>query len=348
MGITLKDVAAKLNLSVTTVSLVLNGKATHLPKTTRDRVKRVAEEMNYRPNQLAVGLITKKTKTLGLLIPDIQNDFFAALAKGVEEEARHNGWTIILCNTADDHEREMDYIDLLASKRVDGILYCMSINTDIQRFQKIHAHLTSYNLPYMMLDRFYQTDGVQTALLDHFQGGYLATKHLLSLGHRAIACVTGPKHSEDSKDRLNGYRKALAEHGLSYDPSFIIEGDYHIESGIKAIDQLEEKAFTAVFAFNDLMAFGVCHALMERQLHIPEDISVIGYDDIFFSKMFEVPLTTISQPVVPLGRAATKELIDHFEEDRPLESVKVYPPTLIVRRSTAKHKEDRPLSSSMH
>jgi len=232
MRTTIKDIAAKTNLSVTTVSLVLNDKPSKISKKTRELVIKTALELQYRPNQLAVGLIKKRTKTIGLIVPDIRNSFFSTLAKGIEDECRKNGWTVILCNTSDKHERDIEYINVLASKSVDGILYCMSADSSLEKFQKSHDLLNKLNIPFIMLDRSFEMPNCITAKLDHVTGGYLATKYLLELGHKHIACVTGPSNLDDSNCRLEGYKKALQEVDIAYDKSIIVEGNYSMDSGM--------------------------------------------------------------------------------------------------------------------
>jgi LacI family transcriptional regulator len=336
--ITIKDIAAKTKLSVTTVSLVLNGKQSKIPQKTKDLVIKTAEELHYRPNQLAVGLITKRTKTIGLIVPDIRNNFFSSLAKGIEDECRKNGWTVILCNTSDIHERDLEYINMLASKGVDGILYCMSSDSDIEKFRECYNLLKMHDITFIMLDRSFQLPGLITAKLNHKKGGYLAAKHLIDLGHRRIACVTGPKHLEDSMQRLDGYMKALKEYGIPYDESIIVEGNYHMESGISAVDKLINKNFTAIFAFNDMMAYGVYKGLKAHGLLVPTDISLVGYDDISISEILEVPLTTIHQPVERMGAAAAKHLIEIIEKGSQDKPIPIYSPSLVIRSSTAKLK----------
>ncbi len=338
MRTTIKDIAAKTNLSVTTVSLVLNDKPSKISEKTRDLVIRTALELQYRPNQLAVGLIKKRTKTIGLIVPDIRNNFFSTLAKGIEEECRKNGWTVILCNTSDTHERDIEYIYVLASKSVDGILYCMSADSSLEKFQKSYELLNKLNIPFIMLDRSFQMPNCITAKLDHVTGGYLATRHLLELGHKRIACVTGPNNLEDSNRRLEGYKKALQEAGIAFDENIITEGNYSMESGIAAVDHLMGKSFTAIFAFNDMMAYGVYKGLKSHNLSVPADISVMGYDDIFLSEIIEVPLTTVHQPVERMGVAATRHLIGIIEGDSESKTIPTFPPELVVRKSTIQYK----------
>ncbi len=338
---TIKDIAAKTNLSVTTVSLVLNGKKSKIPQRTKELVIKTAEELNYRPNQLAVGLITKRTKTVGLIVPDIRNSFFSVLAKGIEDECRKNGWTVILCNTSDMHQRDLEYIHMLSSKGIDGILYCMSSDSILEKFQESYDLLNKLNIRFIMLDRSFELPNLITAKLNHLKGGYIATKHLIELGHKHIACVTGPRYLNDSDQRLKGYMKALKEAGIPYDESIIVEGNYHMDTGINAVDKLANKHFSAIFAFNDMMAYGVYKGLKARGLSVPKDISIIGYDDIFLSEILEVPLTTIHQPIERMGAAAARHLISVIENDTQAGSIPTYSPSLVIRSSTAEYKSGR-------
>lgn len=337
---TIKDIAAKTNLSTSTVSIVLNNRASRIPKDTRDMVIKAAKELNYRPNQLAVGLVTKRTKTLGLIVPDIRNTFFSNLAKGIEDEARKKGWTVLLCNSNDSHKRDLEYIKMLAGKGVDGILYSMSADSSLENFKEKFSLIQKLGINFLMIDRYLDFPPtfpkIDIVSLDHFKGGYLATKHLIDLEHEKIACVTGPQHLSESNDRLKGYRQALYENNIDYDDELIIEGDYHIESGRKAIDKLIEKDFTAVFAFNDMMAFGVLKGLRAYKLSIPGDISVIGYDNIYLSEILDVALTTIHQPIEVMGKGATEYFIDIIDgKKKPLESIPRYSPELIIRESAS-------------
>ena len=332
--VTIKDIATKTNLSITTVSLVLNNKASNIPQRTKDLVLKAAKELNYRPNQAAVALVTKRTKTLGLIVPDIRNNFFSTLAKGIEDECRNNDWTVILCNSNDMHDRDLEYIKILASKGVDGILYCMSSDTNEEKFKEKYDLLEKLKIKFIALDRSFNLPNIITANLNHLKGGYLATKHLLDLGHNRIACVTGPKYLKDSADRLRGYKMALTEYEIPYDTSIIVEGDYQMEGGLSAVDKLIEKDFTAVFAFNDMMAYGVFKGLKSHGLHVPKDISVIGYDDIYLSEILEVPLTTVHQPIELMGKTATKYLINIIESEEKYCEIPTFSPSLVIRNST--------------
>lgn len=294
--------------------------------------------MNYHPNQLAVGLRNRKTKTIGLLLPDIRNNFFSTLAKHAEDACRRRGWTLILCNTGDHHKRDIEYIHVLFSKKVDGILYCMSADTDAEKFQKIYSLLKSMSMPYIMIDRSYDLPEQIAAKINHRLGGFLAADHLLQLGHRRIACITGPSHLQESHDRLDGYKHALQKYHVDFDETLVCEGNYQVSGGRQGIHLLGDTPYTALFCFNDLMAFGAMQILKTQNRIVPDDISVVGYDDIIFANMLDVPLTTVQQPVGRAGRMAVENLIASIEENRPIDPIPELDPLLVVRDST------RPLS----
>lgn len=295
MRTTIKDIANYTGFSVTTISLVLNGKADKIPKSTKDVIFDAVEKLNYRPNQIAVGLVKKRTKTIGLVISDVSNVFFSNLAKGVEDECRRNGWNLILCNTNDLHKRDLEYIQVLADKGVDGILFCMSLDSDKKRALESVDLMKKLKMPFVMIDRFLEEVDCCSVIVNHRSGGYAATKHLLELGHQNIACVAGPLALEDSQHRLKGYKEALEEYGIAYDPDLIYEGNYDRESGKEAVEYILglSKKVTAIFSFNDMSAYGVYNRLKKHNYYIPRDMSLVGYDDIFFSEILDVPLTSV-------------------------------------------------------
>lgn len=331
---TIKDIAKKTNLSITTISMVLNNRAPSIPQKTKDLVIKTAKELNYIPNQSAVALVTKRTNTMGLIVPDIRNDFFSSLAKGIEDECMENNWTVILCNSNDMHERETEYIKMLSSKGVDGILYCVSTDTDKDRFEEKVNLLESLRIKSIAIDRFFEVTNLISISMNHLKGGYIATKHLLDLGHEHIACVTGPRNLKDSNDRLKGYLMAIEEHGIAFDESLIVEGDYRLEGGFNAVNKLLEREFTAVFAFNDMMAYGAFKALKKNGFNIPKDISIVGYDDIYLSEMLEIPLTTVHQPVVNMGKASARHLIELINNKKKFAEIPMFEPHLVIRSST--------------
>ena len=336
MRTTLKDIANKVGVSVTTVSLVINNKPCNIPEKTKVMVLDAVKELKYTPNQLAVGLIKKRTNTIGLIVSDIRNIFFSTLAMGVEESCRINGWNVILCNTSDLHSRDIEYINILSSKGVDGILYCMSSDSDDVFAQESCDLMNRLNIPFIMVDRTSATLDCSSVVLDHFNGGYIATKHLIDLGHKRIACITGPELLYDSHQRLEGYKLALSQAGISYDENIVYKGDYTTNSGYHAANYLLDKEITSIFCFNDMMAYGVYKALKDKNLNMPNDISVVGYDDVFLSDMFEVPLTSVKQPIYEMGEEATYNLINIIENKGGKKRVVVFKPEIVVRKSTSK------------
>lgn len=334
MRVTIRDIAEETGLSVTTISLVLNKKGDKIPEKTKQLVMDTVKKMNYRPNQVAVGLLKKRTNTLGLVISDIRNIFFSTLAKGVEDECRKNNWNVILCNTNDKHEGDMEYIRMLSDKGVDGIVYGMAAETDDEMMKECQALLKETHLPVLMIDRFIKSKECHAIVVEHKKGGYIATKHLLDLGHTRIACVTGPSNLLDSCERLEGYRMALEEAGIEYDPDIIYEGNYNYDGGIEAVKHLKDKDVTAIFAFNDMTAFGVYRQLTAYGLNVPEDISLVGYDNVMLSEILAIPLTTIKQPIYEMGVKAAQMLIKNIESGESLPDMIKYEPELILRKST--------------
>lgn len=334
MKATLKDIAADTGFSVTTVSLVLNNKPSKISESTKKIILDSAHKLGYRPNQLAVSLVKRRTDTLGLIVSDVRNPFFAILAKGVEDICRENGWNMILCNTNNMHQYDLNYINMLVDKGVDGIIYGMSGDSNVQNALESCKLMKEQDMAFIMVDRYFKELNTASITVDHLLGGYYATKHLLDLGHRRIACVTGPLHLDDVIDRLEGYKKALKEVGIQYDESLIYEGKYIIESGEASVEWFMNTNCTAIFAFNDMTAYGIYSEAKRKGLSTPKDFSLVGYDDIYFSKILEAPLTTIRQPVYDIGVKATEILIKAIKNKKMPKEQFIYQPELIIRDST--------------
>lgn len=335
MRTTIKDIANYTGFSVTTISLVLNNKGDKISQTTKDAIMAAVEELNYHPNQLAVGLVKKRTQTIGLIISDVSNVFFSTLAKGIEDECRKRGWNLVLCNTNDKHERDLAYIQILADRGVDGILFCMARDSDAKKTKESISLLEKLHIPFVMIDRYLENANCSSVIVNHMQGGYIATKYLIEQGHKKIGCVTGPFGLEDSKERLAGYRKALDEFEIPFDKQYIFEGNYDRASGKRAVDYFLKKKtdISAIFAFNDMSAYGVYNGLKEHKIKIPRDMAVIGYDDIFFSEILDVPLTTVKQPVYNMGVEGVKLLLEEVESGMLTRKCITFQPTLTIRES---------------
>lgn len=342
MRTTLKQVADATNMSITIVSQVLNNKPCRVSQKNRELIIETAEKLNYRRNLVAVSLVKGFTDTIGLAISDIRNEFFSALAKGVEDECQKYGWNVILCNSNDKHSKDMENLRMLADKGVSGIIFGMASESTPEMVEECIDFMRKEHIPYMLVDRYIETKNGGIVCVDHVSGGYEAVSYLLKQGHRRIACITGPSNLIDSQQRLEGYLNAIKEYGIPYDPELIVEGKYTYHSGIHAADVLLDRGttFDAVFSFNDMMAIGAIESIQKRGLKIPEDISIIGYDDIFIDQFLSVPLTTIKQPAEELGRAAAHKIINKEVGFTNKERRVIFKPEL-VERNTVLNRNNR-------
>lgn len=323
MGINIKDIAKMADVSITTVSQVLNGKPIRVSAEKRAKILAIAKEHGYRPNQVAKSLVTKETHIIGLIIPDIENAFFSGLAKAVEDEAQKQGYFVFLMNTNDDHQKHLKVMELLLSRQVDGLLMTIpneSYAVDKQR--EMRAYLEALRVPVVLVDRVLPDTSLDTVSFDNEKGGFLATSYLLEKGFREIACITGPTGSMSSDMRLSGYLKALKAYGLPFNESLIVEGNYHYPSGKKAVDVLLERkvSFDAVFAFNDLMAYGAKETLHHIGI---KDKALMGYDFVFLSKLLGGKLNSVAQDSTLLGKRAFEVLMQRIKHEIPSDPVHV-------------------------
>lgn len=327
---TIREVAEKAGVSFTTVSHVINN-TRFVSEETRERVLAAMEELHYRQNALARSLRSGKTHTLGLILPDSSNPFFADIGRSVEAAAFELGYSVILCNTESDLHREQLYVDVLSKKQVDGVIFVATGD------QANSAELlVSLNLPVVLVDREILGIGLDSVLADNCQGGMLATNHLIQFGHRRIACITGPSYLTPSAERITGFSQAMEAAQIKVEDSYLLRGDFHSESGYTCTRQLLSlpEPPTAIFSCNDLMAIGVLRAAAEAGLRLPQDLSIVGFDDIELASYTSPPLTTISQPIGEIGRIATHLLVDRMEDKTLSPRREILPPKLIVRGST--------------
>ncbi len=327
---TIREVAEVAGVSYATVSHVINNTRVVSPET-RQRVLNAMAELNYRPNALARSLRQGKTNTIGLVLPDSANPFFAEISRSIEDAAFNKGYSVFLCNTELDTQRELFYVDVLSKKQVDGIIFVAAGDqTDSLDF------LAREGMPVVMIDRNVPNVQVDAVLPDHQLGGFIATQHLVQLGHQRIACIAGPSSITPSAERITGYRNALEQAAIPFDEKLVMRGDYHAQSGMEithSILQMSPRP-TAIFALNDLMALGALRAAAEAGCSVPQDLAVVGYDDLELSQFTNPPLTTIAQPKKEIGRQAVSLLVDRIlENGRPPRRL-VLPPALIVRDST--------------
>ena len=328
---TIYDVARLAGVSTATVSRALNGIGQIAP-TTRAAIEAAVEQLGYQANTIARSLVTKSTQTIALLLPDITNPFYAALVSGVQEYTLGHDYTMLLCTTEGDAEREEQYLTLLRAKQVDGAL----VDGLLLPPDRI-ARFVRDGFPIVCLDRDIESDSIPLVQVDNRLGGRLATEHLIGLGHTRIGHVTGARVLGISGERLAGYEEALAGAGLPADPRLVAEGRFTEESGYEGARALLDAApdVSAIFAANDLSALGVLSALAEAGRRIPGDVSVVGFDDLRLSAFTSPPLTTIKQPAAEIAQLATALLIGLTRGEPAAQVRHLLEPTLVVSESTA-------------
>lgn len=241
----------------------------------------------------------------------------------------------MICNSDNNHKQELKHLKMLCDYMVDGIFLSMAANSTEKEVEETINFLENNKIPYCLIDRDMFDIGKYKISVDHLQGAYLATEHLIKLGHKKIGCITGPLILDDARQRLAGYKQALKDNGIKIDENLIFEGDYSFEKGKIGCDDLLAKNITAIFAANDFSAMGALASIKEHNLIVPRDISIVGYDDIAFASLLEVPLTTVRQPIDAIGQKAT-EVINHLvnSEENIDSKIIILEPKLIVRSST--------------
>lgn len=334
MRTTIKDIAEKTNLSITTVSLVLNNKPNKIAEKTKQKIFSAAKELNYIPNQVARAMVKNEINIIGLILPDIRNTFFADMAKGVEKEARIYNYRTMLCDTNNDNEKIYQYLEMLYQNGVKDVIVGDSDGGFVNK--KMFQMIDDFNMNVVFVDQVFENQDVSCVSVDNKKGGYLAANHLAGLGHKKIGCIAGSQNAKDSMERLQGFREGLIKHGIKLIDSMILYGDYTLESGVACAESLLNQDVTAIFAFNDMMALGTMQVAIERGIKIPENISVIGFDDILFSRFFPTPLTTIAQPVVEMSGEAVKLLIAGSAGKKYCPRRILFQPEIVIRNSTKK------------
>ena len=304
--VTIKDIAREVNLSYSSVSLALNNDP-RIKKETKERVKQKAEEMGYQRNAQARALVMNKSEMIGFILPDIENPFFASLIRGAEELAFEKGFNLVICNTNWDNELEAKHLNLVIERKIDGILL-VSCNEPNPTLEKV----LSLKLPLVFVSSPYPEAEANFVGTDSEHGGYLAAKHLLDLGHREFVVIGGQFNSEAIIQRFNGYKRALNEYNIVLNKDDVVLGNFSVNSGFESIKNLlnSNRKFTAVLAFDDLIAIGVMNGLKESGYNTPQDISVIGFDNIEASSFKGIDLTTISMDKSSMGRLAVEILLE--------------------------------------
>lgn len=333
---TIRDIAKMAGVSHTTVSLVLNSKENRVSQSTKDRIMAIAKEMNYSPNQAAVSLATKKTYTLGLLLPDLLNAHFATIASGVQSYAQSQGYSVFLCNASENIDKYISYIDQFVKRNIDGLILIppATVNENNSN-EKLSVALENSEIPYVLVEHAVLHLFHNFVTIDNRSGGYIATQHLTQLGHKKIGCITGPLAEIGSKRRFRGYKEALSDGGIAFQKALVYEGDYQFESGVAGGWELIKKGVTAIFCCNDLMALGVNKAAAEAGVRIPQDLSLVGFNGNPICEYLNTPLTTISQSSVDMGKKACEILLEGIEDSEEFQRDYYFSPTLLVKNSTA-------------
>ncbi len=330
---TMKDVARLAGVSVQTVSCVVNGTGS-ISVHTRQRVMRAIDELNYRPDPIARSMRTRQTRLIGLLVLDITNPVHSVIAEAVEAAAHASGYKVILYNVSNSPERERESLEAVAEGLVDGLVIVNSVDRE-----QTLRFLAEEQIQSVLIDC--ETDStVPTVMVDNLRAGYVATEHLIRLGHRRIAHISGSAPMIISQQRLEGYRRALADYGLNYERVVYLlkaSWDWDFASGYRAMRELlaDDPRPTAVFASSDQMAIGAYRAIVEAGLRIPQDISVVGFDDIEAAAYATPPLTTIRQPFTDMAASAVATLLKLIDGQRIEAPSHVLPFELVVRGSTA-------------
>ena len=309
--VTLRDIASLTGFSINTVSRALNNKE-EVNTDTRTKILAAAAQFGYRPNRLAKGLRSNKTGTIGIVVTDVANPFFSALVKGIARAAREFDYSIILQDSDEDYAGEEEAIQVLLAEQVDGILI-----TPVQSEQETIERLAKAHFPFVLVGRYFHDLDTNYVVPDDYQGGFIATDHLLKQGHRRIAMVNGPLHISSARERFQGFSDALAKYDIPVDKSLVSTGALTVEEGLDLARCILKRVPrpSAIVCYSDFVAFGVMQAIREIGLSIPEDIAVVGFDDVRMASCLQVPLTTIQSPKEELGRQAMQLLVHRLEKD---------------------------------
>jgi DNA-binding LacI/PurR family transcriptional regulator len=329
MKVTIYDVAKKAGVSTATVSKIINNTGS-ISEKTKLKVQAVMDELQYQPSMIASALKGKSTHTIGLLIPDLSNPIFAEYAKYIEERAQELGFSVIMCNTDANPDKELRYIELLKQKQVDGIVIAARFNNI-----KLLKELIKEKFPIAVIAQDLPALPIDSVTVDDYLGGYQVTEYLLSLGHRKIGVVAEGDRS--SQERIKGYKQALVDTGLDVDEGliFVCQQPTRECARLNAGTLIDkEKNLSAIFGCNDLLAVGVIQAARERGLTIPNDLSVIGFDNTDLSEVMYPSLTTVQQPLKDIGYHVVDFLTQKIEGNSRTTHRVVLLPNLVIRQST--------------
>jgi len=334
MRVSIKDIAKAAGVSHSTVSRALSDSPL-VKAETKARIQRLAQEMGYSPDAIARSLVTQRTHTVGVVVTTITDPFVAEVVQGIEDTAQENDYSVILASSASEPERELAAVEMLRTKRVDSVIVTSS------RVGALYLeHLERFGVPVVLVNNHNEQGGRYTfsVSVDNQHGGHLATSHLIQQGHRHIGYVSGPADHSDDAERLAGYRQALDEAGIAFDPALVVPGDGCLDGGGRALRTLTRLAEppTAVFCYNDTTAIGLMSAARKMGLSVPEHLAVVGFDDIPLAVHIYPSLTTIAQPQRDMGRQAMDMALALMASDDAVTSFSdiVVRGELVVRESS--------------
>jgi LacI family transcriptional regulator len=331
--VTIYDIAKIANVSAMTVSRVINNTG-RISEATRTKVKKVMEELHYVPNSMARSLVKQETKILSLLITDITNPFYTTLARGAEDTAKRNGYKLLFGNSDEDYQKEQDYVDMVLSTRVDGVLFAPAGDRSAEHLRKLQQH----NIPFVLIDREVPLIEADHVLGDSREGARRLVEHLLLLGHTRIAMINGRQDVSTARHRYHGYQDALKLNDVSFDPLLVANVGYTAVDDVSFVDALLSvpNPPTAVFAANNFLALAVIRTLRTKHVHVPNDLSVVCFDDFGAAIMLDPFLTVAQQPAYQFGSIGMQLLIERIQGTAGTELRRIMLPSeLVIRQSAA-------------
>ena len=332
---TIYDIAKKLNITAATVSRALNNNP-RISESTKALVLKTAAELNYKQNKLAKALKSGKTFNVGVIVPIINRSFFSSIIRGIEEELEPMGYHIIICQTHEDEQKEIDIVNTLLNAQVDGILMSIAKGTETQEHFKT---ILKKNTPLVFFDRKKDVEGVSTVTINDFEGAYKATEHLIQQGCTKIAHIAGDWALEIYQHRYQGYRKALEDYQIPFDKRYLIHTKSDIEAGEKAVAKLLalDKIPDAIFSSSDYVALGAIKAVKAAGILVPDDFLVVGFSNEPFTKFMELSMSTVDQSPLEMGKMAAKVFLEQVDTTaEKIEKKVVLSPELIIRKSSVK------------
>lgn len=341
MKVTIKDIAREAGVSVAAVSLVLNQKECRIADETKKRIIEVAKRLNYTANQQARSLVTRKSNVIGLIIPDIENIFFSSLSKKIEEYCRKKGYAIMIVNSDENPKVDIELLHVLVSRGVDGILYTPSLGSD-EDYAKIKSYLESLPIPYVMVDRYLDDLDCNKVYIDNIHGSYQAVSLLVESGHTKIGCIGSGVRKSTANSRITGYKEAMNHFNLPVNDEYIYDGQYKMIGGYEAGKEIVNSDLTAVYICNDMMTLGFLKYLSECGKRVPDDYSIISYDNTLHNFVVSPKITTIDQDLGKLARNSCRLLFKNINNKNVDPEVICLNPQLIVNESV------KPMNDQSH